>query len=62
VIRHPQIEATVLGAALAGARGVGVEVAEPEAAGDLFEPTIDGHEAHERLRAWQAQVIDRPDG
>ena len=60
VIRHPQVEATVLGAALAGARGVGVEVAETESTGDVFEPTTDGTEVHERLREWQAQVMDTP--
>ena len=60
VIRHPQVEATALGAALAGARGVGVAVAEPPSAGDLFEPTIDEPEAHERLLEWQALVIDLP--
>lgn len=61
VIRHPQVEATALGAALAGARGVGVEVAGTESTGDLFEPTTTGSEARERLTRWQTQVIDSPD-
>jgi hypothetical protein len=37
-----------------------VEVAETESTGDVFEPTTAGTEVHERLREWQAQVMDTP--
>ena len=57
VVRHPVVEATALGAAIAGARGAGVGVAPPSGAGDRFEPAVDAAEATARLERWRSVVF-----
>jgi len=57
VVRHPVVEATALGAAVAAARGAGLDVDPSPGGGDRFEPTVGARVAAERLAWWRSVVL-----
>jgi glycerol kinase len=61
VERHQQVEATALGAAMAGAMGVGTATAADLESCTryerVFEPMVDPAEAAEGLRRWQDTAL-----
>ena len=58
LIRHPIIEATVYGAAVAGGQGIGFGTFDSPSQGDIFKPVFNRSETTEKLSKWQNQVMD----